>query len=150
MHLEYSTIGKCKPRHVWQKFEKLEEWGWWNPVVGQTRWLEGERWQKGGRFSFQLMKPRVMNFKPVIIESAPPHRLAWVGGTPGFKGVHWFSFEEQPDGTTLLKTWEDSSGIVTLFFGAGMRNKLLAMHREWLEALKVEAEKIALEEHVRS
>ncbi len=31
-----------------------------------------------------------------------------------------------------------------------MRNKLLAMHREWLETLKVEAEQIARAEHAAS
>lgn len=143
LRLGYSTSAKCQPQHVWQKFEKLEEWAWWNPVIGQARWLEGERWQKGGRFLFQLMKPWVMTFKPAIIESAPPQRVAWVGTAFGFKGEHWFSFEEQHDGATLLKTWEEMSGFMTLLFSAGTRQKLLAMYREWLEALKVEAEKIA-------
>lgn len=148
--LEYSTSARCKPEHVWQKFEKLEEWAWWNPVIGQARWLEGRRWQQGGRFLFQLMRPRVMIFKPVIIESAPPHRLAWMGKVPGFKGEHYFSFEEQPDGTTVLRTWEVFSGFMTLFIGAGTRKKLLAMYRDWMEALKGEAEKIARAEQAAS
>ena len=150
IRLEYSTSAKCSPPHVWQKFEKLEEWAWWNPVIGQARWLEGERWQKGGRFLFQLMRPRVMTFKPVIIESAPPHRLAWVGTAPGFRGEHWFSFEEQSEGITALKTWENMSGFMTLFFGAGTRNKIVGSYREWLEALEVEAEKVARSEQAAS
>jgi hypothetical protein len=150
IRLEYSTSAKCSPQHVWQKFEKLEEWAWWNPVIGQARWLQGQRWQQGGRFLFQLMRPRLMTFKPVIIESAPPHRLAWVGTASGFKGEHWFSFEEQSDGSTMLKTWENMSGPLTLFFGKGTRNKIVGSYREWLEALKVEAEKVARAEQAAS
>lgn len=148
--LEYSTTAHCKPEHVWAKFEKLEEWAQWNPVIGAASWIEGHRWQKGGRLFFQLMKPRVMRFKPVMIESRPPHRVAWVGTAPGFKGEHWFSFEAQPDGTTLLKTWEDFSGLVTVFFGPGTRRRLVAMYQAWLEALKAEAEKVAQAEHART
>ncbi len=148
--LEYSTTAKCKPEHAWRKFEKVEEWAWWNPVIGQARWLEGERWQRGGRFLFQLTKPRVTTFKPVIIESAIPHRIAWMGKVPGFKGEHWFSFEEQADGATLLRTWEIFSGVIALFLGQGTRLKIVSMYHDWMEALKVEAEKIAREEFARS
>ncbi|MGZ4812042.1 MAG: hypothetical protein ACXVZI_04685, partial [Terriglobales bacterium] len=63
---------------------------------------------------------------------------------------HWFSFEAQSDGTTLIKTWEDMSGLVAALFGNGMKQALLAMHKDWLEALKAEAEKIAREEMARS
>lgn len=150
IRLEYSTPAKCRPEHVWQKFQKLEEWAWWNPVIGQARWLQGARWEKGGRFEFRLIKPRAMTFKPVILESAPPQRLGWVGTAFGFKGEHWFSFEEQPNGTTQLKTWENMSGFMTLLIGAGTRQKLVAMYREWLEALKAEAEKIARGERAAS
>ena len=150
IRLEYSVTAKCKPEHVWKKFEKLEEWAWWNPVIGQTRWLEGQRWQNGGRFLFELLRPRRMTFKPVIIESAPPNRIAWVGRAAGFKGEHWFSFEEQADGITAVKTWETLSGLMTLFMGSGTQSKLVKMYEQWLEALKTEAEKIAREEFARS
>ena len=147
--LEYSVTAKCRPEHVWQKFEKLEEWPWWNPVMGQARWLEGRRWAKGGRFLFQLTRPRVMTFKPVIVESDPPHRIAWVGTATGFKGEHWFSFEAQQDGT-LIKTWEFMSGFSTFFMGQGTQKKLLTLYQQWLDSLKVEAEKIAREEYAKS
>jgi hypothetical protein len=148
--LEYSTIAKCRPEHVWQKFEKLEEWAWWNPVIGQARWLEGSRWAKGGRFLFQLTRPRMMTFKPVIIESDPPQRIAWVGTATGFKGEHWFAFEAQPDGTTSIKTWEFLSGPLTLFMGKGTEKDIVGSYEQWLEALKFEAEKIAREEYAKS
>ena len=86
----------------------------------------------------------------LILEAAPPNRIGWVGKTTGFTGEHWFSFEAQADGTTLIKTWEDISGFMASLFGSGMRQSLLAMHKDWLEALKMEAEKIAREELARS
>ncbi len=148
--LEYSVTAKCKPEHVWQKFQKLEEWPWWNRVIGQGRWLSGQPWQKGSQFLMQLVYPRKLSIKPVILECAPPNKVGWVGKATGFTGVHWFTFEAQPDGTTLIKTWEDMSGWATVFLGRGMKQSLLAAHKDWLEALKVEAEKIAREELARS
>lgn len=149
--LEHSVVAKCRPEHVWQKFEKLEEWPWWNRIVARSRWLEGQPWEKGSRFEMHLVRPTTASFKPVILESAPPHKVAWVGKRPGFTGEHWFSFELQPDGTTIIKTWEDVAGLVpALFFGNGMRARLMDMHKLWLDLLKTEAEKIAREEYART
>ncbi len=149
-HLEYSVSAKCRPEHVWQKFQKLEEWPWWNPVIGQARWISGRPWEKGSQFLMDLVRPRKVSVKPVVLESLPPNKLGWIGKTTGFTGEHWFKFEAQPDGTTLIRTWEDMSGWATTFFGNGMKQGLLAAHRDWLEALKTEAEKIAREEQARS
>ena len=148
--LEYSVTAKCKPEHVWQKFRKLEEWPWWNRVVGQAHWISGQPWQKGSEFHMELVYPRKVSLKPLILESSPPNKIGWVGKTTGFTGEHWFSFEAQNDGTTLIKTWEDISGWVTAFFGNGMKQSLLTMHKDWLEALKTEAEKIARDESAKS
>ena len=89
IRLEYSVIAKCKPEHAWQKFEKLEEWPWWNHVIGKTQWLSGGRWQEGGRFMFEMLRPRHMTFKPVILKSAVPTQIAWVGKSFGLTGEHW-------------------------------------------------------------
>ena len=148
--LEYAVTAKCKPEHVWEKFRKLEEWPWRNRVVGQAKWLSGQPWQKGSKFLLELVYPRKISFRPTIIEAAAPNRIAWVGKTMGFTGEHWFTFEAQAEGTTLIKTWEDVSGWLTLFFGSGIKQSLVAMHKDWLEALKAEAEKIAREELARS
>jgi len=148
--LEYQTTAKCKPEHVWKKFEKLEQWSWWLPLIGQTKWVQGQPWQKGSRFSMELVRPVHKTLQPVILEAAPPHKLVWVGSSMGFRGEHRFAFEEQPDGSTLLKTWEDSSGFLTSLMSAKLKDDLLNMHKEWLESLKAEAEKIAREEFARS
>lgn len=147
--LEYSTVAKCRPEHVWQKFQKLEEWAWWNRVIGQARWLSGQPWQKGSQFYMELVRPIDMKFKPVVTTSEPPAKICWVGKGRGVTGEHWFSFEAQPDGTTLIKTWENFSGLSTIFFGSGTRKKIVDMYKIWLDRLKEESEKIAREELAR-
>ena len=41
IHLEYSTTAKCRPEHIWTKFEALDQWAWWNKVISRARWIEG-------------------------------------------------------------------------------------------------------------
>ena len=148
--LEASTVAKCRPEHVWQKFEKVEQWAWWNRVVAQARWVNGQPWQKGSVFFMEIVKPKNFKVKPVVLEAAAPNKVGWVGTSFGFRGEHWFTFEPQPDGTTLLKTWEDVSGFATAFFSADFKQGLTRMHQEWLDLLKAEAEKIAREELARA
>lgn len=148
--LEYSTVAKCRPEHVWQKFSRMEEWAWWNRVIGSARWVDGQQpWAKGSRFNMELVRPKTMKFQPVITESNPPTKICWVGKGSGVTGEHFFSFEAQPDGTTLLKTWENFSGFGTLFIGGGMKGRIVDMYKLWLDRLKEESEKIAREELAR-
>ena len=150
IRLEHSTTAKCRPEHIWQKFENLEQWAWWNRVVGPCKWTSGQPWQKGSRFLMELVKPRSMTVECTVLECAPPGKVAWVGSGFGWKGEHWFAFEAQPDGTTLLRTWEDLSGFVPMFFGDGAKKRTVDAYAAWLDALKVEAERMAREELARS
>lgn len=150
IRLEYSLAAQCRPEHIWQKFEKLDQWAWWNRVISQSKWLEGPPWQKGSRFLLGLARPMGMEIPVAILECAPPQKVGWVGKFFGVRAEHWYSFEPQPDGTTLMKTWEDFTGPGTLFFGNGRKQAVLKMYADWLEALKFEAERIAREEKARS
>lgn len=150
IHLEYSVSAKCRPEHVWEKFEKLDQWAWWNRTIAQSKWLEGQAWQKGSRFLLGLARPMAMEIPVVILECAPPGKVGWVGKLFGIRAEHWFSFEPQPDGTTLLKTWEDFTGPGTIFFGNGRKQAVLKMYADWFDALKFEAERIAREAAARS
>ena len=150
VYLEYSLTAKCRPEHIWKKFEVLDQWAWWNKVISRTRWISGEPWQKGSRFEMELARPQPAKFRPVIIESSAPNKVAWVGKAKGLTGEHWFSFELQSDGTTLMKTWEKFSGLATILLGSGAKQAIVRMYQEWLEALRFEAERIAREEKARS
>jgi hypothetical protein len=150
IRLEYSVTAKCRPEHVWQKFEKLEQWSWWNRVISQTKWLEGQPWRKGSRFLLGLARPINKDIPVEILECAAPQKVGWVGKFLGIRAEHWFSFEPQADGTTLMETWEDFSGPGTIFFGNGRREDVVKVYAAWFEALKFEAERIAREEAARS
>jgi hypothetical protein len=150
IHLEYSVSAKCRPEHIWEKFEKLDQWPWWNRVIAQSKWLEGQPWQKGSRFLMELARPINMKFEPVVLECDAPRKVGWVGKAMGVRGEHWFSFESQPDGATLMKTWEEFTGPSTLFFGDGRKQAVVKMYADWFEALKFEAERIAREAAARS
>jgi hypothetical protein len=150
IRLEAAVTAKCRPEHVWQKFSKIEEWPWWNKVIGQARWIEGQPWQKGSRFYMELVRPKTFKVQPVILECTPPIKVGWAGKAMGIIAEHWFSFEPQSDGSTLIRTWEDFSGLGTLFVGNGMKQKIVKMYEDWLNALMFEAERLAREEYARS
>lgn len=144
--LEYQTVAKCRPQHVWQVFAELVRWSQWNPVIGKSHWISGEPWKLGSKFFMEILKPRRMTFKPVINEINAPNRVAWTGKVPGFKGTHWHEFTAQADGTTLVKTWEEFSGLATVFFSSKMKKRLIDMYAAWLASLAAEAERLATAE----
>ena len=149
MRLEYSATAKARPEQIWKVFEKLEQWAWWNPAVGKTKWTSGQPWQKGSHFDMQLERPLRKTFDCEVLEASPT-KVGWVGKGPLFRGEHWFSFEAQPDGSTLMKTWEDFSGLAPKFFGNGTKSGIVEIYKVWFERLAAEAEKIAREELARA
>src|SRR5689334_21916615 len=109
--LDYAITARCRPEHVWQAFTNLGRWKDWNPVIAEARWISGQSWQVGNRFLMQIIQPRRMTFKPEIIEMNSPTKVVWTGSAPGFRGTHGHEFVAQSDGTTLIKTWEEFSGL---------------------------------------
>lgn len=147
IHIEYATVAKCSPEHAWEKFQVLDQWPWWNQAIAKANWIEGKPWEKGSRFYLETARPKVFKLKPVITESDPPNRIVWVGTAIGFRGEHGFTFDPQPNGTTILKTWEDFSGPASLLFGGGTRMALAEMYKVWVESLKFEAERLARQQY---
>ena len=143
IRFEYQIVAKCRPENVWQVFADIDRWALWNPVIEKAHWLSGEPWQLGSRFFMQIVMPRRIKFQPTINEINAPNRVAWTGTAPGFKGTHWHEFTLQPDGTTIIKTWEEFSGFLSLAVGLTMKSKLIHMYAVWLNALGSEAEKLA-------
>lgn len=150
INLEYSVIARCTPEQAWKKFQKLEQWPWWNRVIGESEWLEGEPWKKGSRFSMQVVRPWSFSLRPEIIESAPPNKIGWRGSGALMTGENWFHFEQNENGNSLLRVSAEFSGIGTMFWGDKIKNDIIEMFAEWLGALKLEAEKIAREELAKS
>jgi len=148
INLEYSATAKCRPEHIWKVFEKLEQWAWWNPAIGRTKWTSGQPWQKGSHFQMELERPKRLNFDCEVLDASPA-KVGWRGKGSMVTGEHWFSFEANGDGTAM-KTWETLSGFGSAFIGKGMREKTVDVYKVWLERLAAEAEKIAREEMARA
>ena len=75
---------------------------------------------------------------------APPGYVHWIGKTTAITVEQWFSFEQQPDGTTLVKTWQEFSGPASFVFGEGVRTAITNIYVDLFRSLKEEAEKRAL------
>ncbi len=143
MRLEYSTVANCKPEHIWQAFQHVEEWPNWSSVLSNTHWLEGEPWATGSKFQMQILQPIPVTFRPEIMECAPPGFVHWIGKTTAITAEQWFSFETQPNGTTLIKTWQEFSGPASFMFGESVRMAITNIYVDLFRSLKEAAEKRA-------
>ena len=148
--VQHSVAAKCKPEHAWQKFMKVEEWPWWNRVVAQAKWTEGQPWQQGSRLSIELAYPKRNAWKMTVTENAAPRTVAWSAAGSGMSGTMRFRFDAAGDGNTNLSAECELSGWKTAFAGGSVEQDFRKSFDEWLTALKAEAEKIAREELARS
>ena len=149
VHLEYSATAKARPEHLWKVFEKLEQWAWWNPAIGKTKWTSGQPWQKGSHFLMELERPKRLKFDCEVLDASAT-KVGWRGKGHMVVGEHWFSFEGQADGATLMKTWETLSGFGSMFIGKDTQAATVDVYKTWLERLAAEAEKLAREEMARA
>lgn len=74
---------------------------------------------QGVRFAFLIrvpgMPPAYIPVKVLIYD--PGREVRWEGGVPGFRGEHYFQFEDAPGGGTLMTHGEIfSKALGNLFF----------------------------------
>ncbi len=148
--VEHSVTAKCKPEHAWQKFEKAEEWPWWNRVIGQVKWVDGQVWKPGARFSLETAYPKRIAFQASVTDNSAPQAIAWSMDGGGLHGTMRFRFEPEDDGNTRLQAQCEFSGWKAALSGGSITQDFRKVCEEWLTALKTEAEKIAREEFARS
>jgi hypothetical protein len=146
--VEASVVCRCHAEYVWQKFQDLGNWAWWNPAVGGARWLAGEPWTPGSRMRLELVRLK-LTFEPVVIECAPLKLIHWQGNSLRCSGEQHFIFDPQPDGTTVLRAMLRLTGA-TPFLIPGIKQEAEKTIDIWLESLKTESEKLAREEAARS
>ncbi len=149
VRVQHSVIAKCKPEHAWQKFQKAEEWPWWNRVIGQAKWTDGQPWQQGSRMHLELAYPKRITVKPTVKENSAPQMVAWIVESSGMTGTMRFRFDAAADGNTTLSAECEFSGWKIALAGS-LEQDFRKTLDEWLGALKMEAEKIAREESARS
>jgi hypothetical protein len=143
LNLEYSTLAHCQAEHVWQSFQDLEHWPSWNRVIRRTEWVQGAPWEAGSQFVCEITGPANLSVTPTIALCEPARRVAWTAKSFGVGGEQWFSFEPQPDGATLIRSWASVSGALTMFVGENTKRQILAGFADWLDALKQDAERLA-------
>ncbi len=142
--LEYSTIARCRPEHVWQHFQHIENWPSAVPkVIGNASWTEGAPWQKGSKFSMKLLQPMPMYAKPEIVEVNAPTFVHWIAPGSAVTAKQWFTFETLPDGTTQMTARQEFDGPMTFMFGDTIQKQIRGMYEEWMGALKSQAEATA-------
>ena len=149
VRVQHSVTAKCKPEHAWQKFQKVDEWPWWNRVIGHAKW-EGEPWQQGSRLLLELAYPKRQTLKGTVTSNAAPQAVACKADGNGMSGTLRFAFTPAADGFTTLHAECDFSGWKTALSGGSLQQDFRKAFEEWLDALKTEAEKIAREEFARS
>ena len=141
INLEHSTIARCAPKFIWKHFSQIETWPTSVPkVIGQAAWTEGQPWQKGSKFSMKLLQPMPMYAKPEVIECNAPTFVHWIAPGTAVTQKQWFTFEPQSDGSTKMTARMEFDGPMTFMFGKSIQSQIIDMYKEWMEALRVQAE----------
>lgn len=117
--IEYASIARCRPEHVWQVFEKIELWPRWAPqAIREVRWVRGAPWTKGAQFSIDMLKPQAFSLMPEILEVEAPTYVHLRGKGSGVTGEQYFIFKWMPvEQTTELRTLQEFSGAPVMLFG---------------------------------
>jgi hypothetical protein len=142
--LEYSTTAQCSTESVWRAFTETNRWPEWSQLFAKASWIEGESWKKDSKLLLEIAQPSA-KLKTTIAEISEPNRAVWTGNVMGVAIEHKFDFTAQPEEQTLMQSSIELSGPATFFINDEMKNKGLDMFKEWFDALKSEAEKLAAE-----
>lgn len=147
LKLEYATVARCGPQHIWTVFQKIEQWPRWDPqAIRDVKWVSGEPWTKGARFEISLLKPLAYTIRPEILEVDPPIYLHWRGKGSGVTGEQYFIFKPLPDGTTEMRTLQEYSGAPILLLGGRVRQSILDGVEHLFGRIRQEAEARAASE----
>lgn len=120
--VEYASIAQCHLEHVWQVFEQIELWPRWDPeTIREVRWVSGERWTKGAKFSIEMLKPMAFQRTLEVVEVEAPGYVHLRGGS-GVTVEQFYHFKWMPDGqSTELRTRQEFSGGPFKFLGDSIK-----------------------------
>jgi uncharacterized protein YndB with AHSA1/START domain len=145
LKIEYAVVAQCTPEQVWQVFEQIEQWPRWDPeAIRNVRWVSGEPWTKGARFSMEMTKPMSFTLKPEVLEATPPTYVRLRGQGSGVTGEQEYIFKWLPEqNATELRTLQEFSGGPIMFFGDSIRPALEKGIRHLFAQVAAEAEALA-------
>ena len=132
---------KSHPDIVWAILMDFAAYPAWNPFVRDIKGSQSE----GGQLSVRLQNPgsRGMTFAPVVTESIPARRFAWLGklGVKGiFDGHHRFDIAATEIGTVRFTQSESFTGVFVPILWGMVADKTRAGFEAMNVALKERAE----------
>lgn len=142
--LEHSTFAKCPVESVWQAFTEVERWPEWSKLFAKATWIGGPPWEKDSVLLLEVAQPPA-KVRAEVAEAAAPNRASWKGNVMGVTIKHDFNFAAQPDGNTKMQSYIDLSGPAAFFISNEMKKKGLDAFIEWFDAMRAQAEKVAVE-----
>jgi hypothetical protein len=88
----------------------------------EVRWVSGEPWTKGARFSISVMKPMKYTLTPEVLEAELPYYVHLRGQGSGITGEQHYIFRWMPEElTTELRTLQEFSGAPIKLLGGKVR-----------------------------
>ena len=132
------TINASREK-IWTLLTRVEDWPRWQPGITHAELAEGSA---GGAMvrgtQFNWSKGALAIHSRVALLQ-PQEAFGWTGTAMGAEGIHLWRLDRLPTGATRVRTSESMDGaLIVLFFSS---EKLAAEQRNWLGALKREAER---------
>jgi hypothetical protein len=120
--IEYACIAPCRLEHVWQAFQQIELWPCWDPqTIREARWVSGERWTKGAKFSIEMLRPLPIQKTLEVLEIEAPGHVRLRGGS-AVTVEQFYRFQPMPGGqSTELRTVQEFSGGPFKFLGDALK-----------------------------
>jgi hypothetical protein len=143
--LEHSSVAKCNVESAWQALSEVERWPEWSKLFSRATWIGGPPWEKGSVLLLEVAQPPA-KVRAEVATVSPPGQVTWVGNVMGVTIKHNFNFSVQPDGNTFMQSNIELSGPATFFINEEMKKKGFAAFVEWFDAMRSQAEKVAVSE----
>lgn len=141
--LEHATTARCKPESVWQVFTDVASWPEWSKLFSRATWIGGAPWEKGSVLLLEIAQPAA-KIRAEVAEVAALGRASWTGNVMGVTIKQNFNFISESDEYTKMRSDIDLSGTATFFINDDMKKKGLAAFAEWFDAMRAQAEKVAV------
>jgi hypothetical protein len=145
IRIEYASIAQCRPEHVWRVFAQIELWPRWNPAaMREVRWVSGEPWTTGAKFSIEMLKPVPFTLTPEVLAIEPPGFVHLLSEGSGVRGEQSYLFQAMPDAqVTELRTVQEFKGGPIELFASLIQPGIEAGIRHLFTRIIEEAEALA-------